>query len=114
MDEGARAPLISRVPLRWWYAADGVAALLWALWSVVVLEHEAAGRTALVMGPVAVAACSAPIAVRRRWPLLALGAVVAGDLLVQVTTPRALAGGVALVPLALVLYLVAATRRPRT
>src|SRR6185437_10712236 len=113
MDEPAGPPLISRVPPRWWSAADWFGAVFWGLIIIVEIAHESSGAAAFVALPAAVVACSAPTALRRRWPIPALLLVVAGDVVVQLTAARALAGGVALVPLALVLYLMAATQPPR-
>jgi signal transduction histidine kinase len=62
--------------------------------------------------PVALLAFCVPVAVRRRRPLLALALPPAGLLVVGLTEPKALVVG--LVPMAYVLYTVAATCRPRT
>ncbi len=113
MDVTVRPPMIARVRPGLWLALDRTAAVVLAAVTFVALKPDAHGPASYVVVPLAVAALSGPVAVRRRWPAAALAVLCAGLVLVGLTELHPLAGGLGVLPMALVTYTVAATQGPR-
>jgi signal transduction histidine kinase len=114
-----RPPLTMRIRRAHWVALDYVLAAVCALIIFTTLYHGAALARLPVAGwhardwlPPLLALClSVPVAIRRREPLLALAVILAACAWVLVLRGELTRGPI--LPLAMVLYLVAATRSRR-
>jgi signal transduction histidine kinase len=98
-------PLITRIRRGHWLALDYLVAGGYALLLLPMLVKYASGPAAAAEVLGGLAAFAVPIAVRRRWPLPALGLLIAGLIVTLVAEPRAYIA--AIVPMAYVVYLVA-------
>jgi signal transduction histidine kinase len=105
-------PLLSRVRPAHWLVLDYIAAGVYAVPLLLPLINEASGTAGAFAVPVELVAFSLPIAVRRRHPVLAMSVLLVALSVVGLVQPHAVLLG--LLPLAYVLYIVAATARPRT
>jgi signal transduction histidine kinase len=103
-------PLISGVRRGHWLALDYVVAAAYGLLLLPMLVRYASGPVGLLAALAGIAAFAVPIALRRRWPLLALGLLAAGLIVALLVEPRAYPA--AIVPMAYVVY-IAATGGPR-
>ena len=109
MDLEPHPPLVKRLRPGHWLALDYLAAAVYALFALAMLtHHQSAARLPLALAGTALVAL--PVALRRRYPLAAYGALLTALLTTPVTTGM---GEMAMAPLAYVLYLVAATCRRR-
>jgi signal transduction histidine kinase len=95
-----------------WLALDYLAAGAYALPALLLLLNEASGWAGTLAVPVGGIAFVLPIALRRHRMIVSFGLVAAGLIVVGLAEPKAAVVG--LVSMAYVLYVVAATCRPRT
>lgn len=106
-----RPPLLRRLRPGHWLAFDGLAVLASAFVAMgVMTPHPVRAQVPLAL--LASVVFSLPVGLRRSHPLAALALPVALLLAVVAVVPRAAV--MILMPLALAVYSVAATRRPRT
>jgi signal transduction histidine kinase len=105
-------PLLSRVRPAHWLVLDYIAAGGYAIALLLPLINEASGTAGAFAVPLGLVAFSLPIAVRRRYPVLAISFLLVALSVVGLVRPNGVLLG--LLPLAYVLYIVAATARPRT
>ena len=105
MADTEQPPLIRWIRHGHWLMLDYLAACAYALLMLPILAKNDGGLegAAVVLGGLATFAV--PVAVRRRWPLTALGLVLAGSIGSSLIDPRVYLLAVA--PMALVLYLAA-------
>jgi signal transduction histidine kinase len=109
---GSPPPFLRRVRPGHWQSLDAVAAAGYAVVVLLVLLNESSGPAGFLAAPIGVLAFAGPIVLRRRRPIMAVLLVLAGLGVVGLIEPRSSVLG--LVPLAYVLYAVAAGARPRT
>jgi signal transduction histidine kinase len=105
-------PLLSKVRPAHWLVLDYIAAGVYAVPLLLPLINEASGTAGAFAVPIELVAFSLPIAVRRRHPVLAIGLLLVALSVAGLVQPNAVLLG--LLPLAYVLYIVAATARPRS
>jgi signal transduction histidine kinase len=110
----ARAPLIKRISKRRWVAFDYVVAAFAALCDLVVMRQGLVdmGHAWFPAALVLATAVSAPMALRRRAPIPALGALIILALLLSSMTPTV--GAIIFLATAYVLYTVTASSSRRT
>ena len=105
-------PLLARVRPAHWLKLDYIAAAAYAVPTLLLLVNVASGTAGALAVPAGLVAFTWPVAVRRRHPVLAIGVLLTGLLVVGLIEPEAVLLG--LLPLAYVLYIAAAAARPRT
>lgn len=105
-------PLLARVPPAQWRALDVLLAGIYLLTAFMLLAKHSRGPVSLLAALVGALAVAWPIGWRRRRPLGAFVVLIAALGALAATAPRSIMA--ALVPLAYVLYTVAANCRPRT
>jgi signal transduction histidine kinase len=102
MTFAAHPPLINRIRGSHWLTLDYLTAGGYALVLLPMLVKYASGPAAVPAALGGLFAFAGPIAMRRRWPLVALGLVMAGLIVALLVEPRAYVAAIA--PMAYVVY----------